>query len=132
MTSELEKIRDSESARLTSLTDSLTPSSDDSPEDTSSPSLKDKITGALTGNSSSSKDQRSNASVSKEVAELRAKLERRRKMDAQDPAVEKAKEDLVQCLRLKDRRPLDCWEEVEGFKREVAKLEQKFVDRALR
>ena len=78
------------------------------------------------------KDSRSNASVSKEVAELKAKLERRKKLDASDPAVDKAKDSLVQCLRLKDRRPLDCWEEVESFKAEVAKLEQKFVDRALR
>ena len=59
-------------------------------------------------------------------------LERRKKLEqSPDAAVEKAKEGLVQCLRVNDRRPLDCWEQVEAFKTEVAKLEQKFVDRAL-
>ena len=65
-------------------------------------------------------------------AELRSKLERRKKLDQTDASVEKAKDGLVQCLRLNDRRPLDCWEQVEAFKAEVAKLEQKFVDRTLR
>ena len=49
-----------------------------------------------------------------------------------DPAVEKAKEEMVGCLRMNDRRPLDCWEQVETFKREVTKLEQKFVEKAMR
>lgn len=72
--------------------------------------------------------------MSKEVAELRSKLERRKNLadNKADANLEKAKEGLVQCLRLNDRRPLDCWEQVEAFKAEVAKLEQKFVDRALR
>ena len=69
--------------------------------------------------------------MSKEVAELRKKLEARKKLDQTDAGVEKAKDGLVQCLRVNDRRPLDCWEQVEAFKTEVAKLEQKFVDRAL-
>jgi altered-inheritance-of-mitochondria protein 13 len=71
--------------------------------------------------------------VSKEVAELRSKLERRKSVEHKtDASLDKAKEGLVQCLRLNDRRPLDCWEQVEQFKAEVAKLEQNFVDRALR
>jgi MICOS complex subunit MIC19 len=41
--------------------------------------------------------------------------------------VEKARGELVGCLRLNDRRPLDCWREVEAFKREVGRLEEKFV-----
>ena len=63
---------------------------------------------------------------------MRSKLERRKKLDQTDASVEKAKDGLVKCLRLNDRRPLDCWEQVEAFKAEVAKLEQKFVDRTLR
>ena len=124
MTAELERIRDQEAQRLADYTSSLTPTS----EDESSPSLTEKITDALTPNS----PQRTNDSVSKEVVELRSKLERRKKLEQNDPAVDKAKDSLVQCLRLKDRRPLDCWEQVEAFKTEVAKLEQRFVDRALR
>ncbi|KAG9941096.1 DUF1690-domain-containing protein, partial [Aureobasidium melanogenum] len=132
VTAELERIREQEAQRLAQYTESLTPSSPDSSDDSSSdPSLTEKISSALTPSSSQSKS-RSNDSVSKEVAELRNKLERRKKLEQTDPAVEKAKEGLVQCLRVNDRRPLDCWEQVEAFKAEVAKLEQKFVDRALR
>ncbi|KAG2165849.1 hypothetical protein D6C84_02806 [Aureobasidium pullulans] len=131
VTAELERIRDEEAQRLAQYTERLTPSSEEQSDDSSSPSLKEKISSALTPSSSQNKD-RSNDSVSKEVAELRSKLERRKKLDQTDASVEKAKDGLVQCLRLNDRRPLDCWEQVEAFKAEVAKLEQKFVDRTLR
>ncbi|KAL1304731.1 hypothetical protein AAFC00_003676 [Neodothiora populina] len=128
---ELQKIRDTEAARLTSYTESLTPTSAD--EDSSEQqSLGSRIADAVTP--SAFKDSTaSHGSVNKEVADLRAKLERRRQRDdATDKGVEGAKDELVKCLRLKDRRPLDCWEEVEKFKGEVARLEQKFVDKALR
>ncbi|KAK6006433.1 hypothetical protein QM012_006843 [Aureobasidium pullulans] len=132
VTAELERIREEEAQRLAQYTERLTPTTEDqSSSDDNSSSLKEKISSALTPSSSQHKD-RSNDSVSKEVAELRSKLERRKKLEQTDPAVEKAKEGLVQCLRVNDRRPLDCWEQVEAFKAEVAKLEQKFVDRALR
>lgn len=68
--------------------------------------------------------------MSKEIMDLRQKLDARKKVDKASPAVEKARGDLVQCLRTNDRRPLDCWEEVESFKKEVGKLEKRFVDRA--
>ncbi|KAH0365245.1 DUF1690-domain-containing protein, partial [Aureobasidium melanogenum] len=131
VTAELERIREEEAQRLAQYTERLTPSSPASDDSSSDPSLTEKISSALTPSSSQSKS-RSNDSVSKEVADLRNKLERRKKLEQTDPAVEKAKEGLVQCLRVNDRRPLDCWEQVEAFKAEVAKLEQKFVDRALR
>jgi altered-inheritance-of-mitochondria protein 13 len=133
VTEELERIRKEEAARLAQYTERLTPASssdDQQSSDSSSPSIKEKISSALTPSSSQNKD-RSNDSVSKEVAELRNKLERRNKPGQTDASLEKAKESLVHCLRLNDRRPLDCWEQVETFKAEVAKLEQKFVDRAL-
>ncbi|KAH0346929.1 DUF1690-domain-containing protein, partial [Aureobasidium melanogenum] len=131
VTAELERIREEEAQRLAQYTERLTPTTDDQPSSSDDSTLKEKISSALTPSSSQHKD-RSNDSVSKEVAELRSKLERRKKLEQTDPAVEKAKEGLVQCLRVNDRRPLDCWEQVEAFKAEVAKLEQKFVDRALR
>jgi len=74
----------------------------------------------------------SNSSVSKEIANLKAKLEKRKKLEAVDPAVEKAKEQLVSCLRENDRRPLDCWKEREAFKKEVGRLEREFVERTVR
>jgi altered-inheritance-of-mitochondria protein 13 len=73
---------------------------------------------------------RSNQSVNKEVAALRAKLDSRKKLEQLPPNVEKAKEELVSCLRTNDRRPLDCWQEVENFKTEVGKLEKAFIEKA--
>lgn len=73
----------------------------------------------------------SRESVNEEIEELRARLEGRRKLAELDSGVEKAKADVVSCLRLNDRRPLDCWKEVEGFKKEVARLEEAFVDRVV-
>lgn len=66
-----------------------------------------------------------------EIEQLRATLEGRRKLVEVDENVERARNEVVTCLRLHDRRPLDCWKEVEGFKREVARLEEAFVDRVV-
>ena len=63
---------------------------------------------------------------------MKSKLSKRKKLEKTDPAVEKAKAEMIGCLRMNDRRPLDCWEQVESFKREVAKMEQKFVEKAMR
>lgn len=68
-------------------------------------------------------------SVASEIDQLRSRLDGRRKLAELDEGVSKAKADVVGCLRLNDRRPLDCWKEVDAFKREVAKMEQAFVDR---
>jgi altered-inheritance-of-mitochondria protein 13 len=70
--------------------------------------------------------------VQKEIMDLRKKLDSRKKLDKVSPEVEKAKESLVTCLRTNDRRPLDCWQEVETFKAEVAKLEKAFIQQASR
>ena len=64
--------------------------------------------------------------------DLRQKLEARKHLEKISPEVEKAKESLVKCLRTNDRRPLDCWQEVEKFKTEVGKLERAFVEKAAR
>lgn len=63
---------------------------------------------------------------------MRKKLQERKKVEQLDPAVQKAKDELVTCLRMNDRRPLDCWKEKEAFKREVGRLEREFVDRTIR
>ncbi|KAI9841241.1 MAG: hypothetical protein M1837_000906 [Sclerophora amabilis] len=70
-------------------------------------------------------------SVQRDITALRKKLEGRKKLEALDKDVEKAKDEVVHCLRLNDRRPLDCWKEVDTFRREVGRLEKSFVDRAL-
>ncbi|OJI80228.1 hypothetical protein ASPTUDRAFT_47274, partial [Aspergillus tubingensis CBS 134.48] len=55
----------------------------------------------------------SRESVNSEIEELRAKLEGRKKLVEIDAGIEKARSEVVSCLRLNDRRPLDCWKEVE-------------------
>lgn len=68
-----------------------------------------------------------------EIEALKKKLRERRLREdvVGDKAVEQAKTDVVSCLRVNDRRPLDCWREVEVFKREVGRLEGAFLGRVL-
>ena len=74
----------------------------------------------------------SRQSVQKEIEELRKKLQSRKlKEDVVDGAVEKARQEVITCLRVNDRRPLDCWKEVEDFKREVGRLEQNFLGKVM-
>ncbi|KND89891.1 MICOS complex subunit mic19 [Tolypocladium ophioglossoides CBS 100239] len=68
-------------------------------------------------------------SVGKEVEELRRKLEERKQVRALPDGVENARSEVIRCLRENDRRPLDCWQEVENFKAEVKKLEKGWVDK---
>jgi MICOS complex subunit MIC19 len=70
--------------------------------------------------------------VTKEIEALRKKLETRKRLEQIDPSVDKAKEAVTNCLRMNDRRPLDCWKEVETFKKEVGRLEKEFVERTIR
>ncbi|CAG7943240.1 unnamed protein product [Penicillium salamii] len=67
--------------------------------------------------------------VAVEIDQLRSKLDGRRKLTELDGEVAKARADVTSCLQLNDRRPLNCWEEVDAFKREVARMEAAFVDR---
>ena len=74
----------------------------------------------------------SRQSVQREIEELRKKLQSRKlKEDVVDGAVEKARQEVVNCLRVNDRRPLDCWREVADFKREVARLEERFLGKVM-
>lgn len=71
--------------------------------------------------------------MQEDIEKLKGKLkERQLKEDImKDGDINKAKEKLVACLRLNDRRPLDCWKEVEAFKSEVGRLEGAFLRRVL-
>ncbi|CAK7201427.1 hypothetical protein SEUCBS139899_004131 [Sporothrix eucalyptigena] len=73
------------------------------------------------------------ASVSKEIAGLRTRLEeRQREVSRPLPEpVEAARSAVVRCLRENDRRPLDCYREVAAFKEEVRKLEATWVERVV-
>ena len=68
--------------------------------------------------------------VSKEVEALRARLEGRKKIKDLPEGVETARSNVIRCLREHDRKPLNCWDEVEAFKEEVRKLERGWVEKA--
>ncbi|KAI0971996.1 hypothetical protein F4678DRAFT_460826 [Xylaria arbuscula] len=70
--------------------------------------------------------------VSAEVEALRARLDKRKQLRPVPESVEKARGDVVRCLLENDRRPLDCYQEVEAFKEEVRKLEKSWVDKVVR
>lgn len=75
----------------------------------------------------------SRASVQMEIENLKDKLQKRQLKEdvVKDEGVNRAREQVVQCLRVNDRRPLDCWKEVEAFRREVGRLEGAFLGRVL-
>ncbi|KAG5979629.1 hypothetical protein E4U55_004933 [Claviceps digitariae] len=68
-------------------------------------------------------------SLGREVDELRRKLDQRKHIRELPEEVDRARSEVIQCLRENDRRPLDCWQEVESFKAEVKKLEKSWVDK---
>lgn len=127
MTSELERLAKEETAKLESAAEQASSEADSSK---SSPTIVDRLTGEAA--EKERKAQLSRNGISKEIAELKKKLEGRKRLEQPDPGVERAQEELVQCLRMNDRRPLDCWQEREAFKREVGRLEREFVERAVR
>ncbi|KAK3500894.1 hypothetical protein B0T13DRAFT_510951 [Neurospora crassa] len=69
--------------------------------------------------------------VQKEIEALRAKLDEHRKVRPLPQSTETARSEVVRCLREHDRRPLDCWKEVEAFKEEVRRLEKGWVDKVV-
>jgi altered-inheritance-of-mitochondria protein 13 len=74
----------------------------------------------------------SSRAVSKEVEALRSRLDKRKQLRELPESVEKARSEVVQCLIGNDRKPLNCWKEVEAFKEEVRKLENEWVDKVVR
>lgn len=142
VTAELEKLLASSSDRLSSLSESISqePPTGSEASKKSSPSLTEKplvnrIAEKLRGESAKPEqapDNKANLdrdSVQKDLETLKKKLEARKTVTQLDKDVEKAKADVVSCLKKNDRRPLDCWREVETFKTEVGRLERAFVER---
>ncbi|KAI9887444.1 MAG: hypothetical protein M1823_000702 [Watsoniomyces obsoletus] len=69
--------------------------------------------------------------IQREIEALRQKLQGRKKVRELDGEVVHAREEVIQCLQSHQQRPLDCWREVEAFKKHVARLEGEFVNRIL-
>lgn len=49
-----------------------------------------------------------------------------------DATVERTRDEVVKCLRGNDKRPLDCWKEVEAFREGVRRLEVGWVESVVR
>ena len=124
---ELERLSNETSQQLSNLSDSI------SAENSSESSPDSGLFAPLSSSKDEpdKKDDLGRQSVQKEIDELKRKLRQRRiKEDVVgDKGVEGAKESVVKCLRENDRRPLDCWREVEAFKKEVGRLEKGFLGR---
>ncbi|KAF2017254.1 DUF1690-domain-containing protein [Aaosphaeria arxii CBS 175.79] len=133
LTSELEKLREQEVQNFSQVIESLSGEAEQPPAD---PSFVEKLSDATSSSSALAEKQKqkemSRDSVTKEIEALKKKLDARKKLEKADAEVNKAKEDLTNCLRTHDRRPLDCYQEVEAFKREVGRLEKDFVERTIR
>ena len=140
VTAELEKLLASSSKSLSSLSESISqepsaPSATKSGPSLTEKPLVDRIAEKLRGRSSESQsvsEPQANLdrnSVQKEIDGLKKKLDARKTITQLDADVEKAKEDVVSCLKKNDRRPLDCWQEVQNFKTEVGRLEKAFVEK---
>ncbi|KAI0162140.1 hypothetical protein GGR57DRAFT_498484 [Xylariaceae sp. FL1272] len=70
--------------------------------------------------------------VSAEVEKLRARLDNRKQLRPLPDYVESAKGEVVKCLMENDRRPLDCWKEVEAFREGVLRMEREWVEKVVR
>jgi len=144
VTAELQKHLEQADSKFASFSESVSSESYDTASHSSSgPSLTEKplltrLSEKITGTSSepaqasqdSSKSSGPNSNlVAKDLEELRKKLQARKSIAEKDAGIEQAQDALILCLKTNDRRPLDCWQEVEKFKAEVGRLERAFVDR---
>jgi MICOS complex subunit MIC19 len=96
-------------------------------------SLKDKVREKIAGQvgEEQGKKEQSSQKVLDEIERLKRELGQRKVLRELPKEVESARDGVVACLRANDRRPLDCWKEVEVFKREVRRMEAEFVSKVL-
>jgi len=113
------------------------PSKDDSGPSLTEKPLLNRLGETLGAGDSTSQDEKNQKqqendrhAVQKEIDSLRQKLNGRKRLVEVNKDVEKAKASVISCLRANDRRPLDCWKEVETFKVEVARLERSFMSKS--
>lgn len=130
---ELEKIQKRETETLEAVRAKLSTEDPESDTQSTASKIKDAASNALPNNLNPSAAQakqlkaQSSQKVQEEIAKLKRTLSERKVLKDLPPEVEKARNAVVSCLRINDRRPLDCWREVEIFKSEVKKMEDKFV-----
>ena len=142
VTDELRRLEEHESKRLQEREDQIAssmlsnsgaikPVTDSASSSESEPSSAYPLSTEPSLDSNQAEQQSGREPVQRQISLLRERLERLNRVRDVDPPVSKAREDVVRCLQTHEKRPLDCWREVESFKREVARLEKAFVDRVL-
>ena len=117
---ELAALQKKQDETLTSLREELSPSS---------PSSSTKSSSASSDSPSPSSP--SSSKVFSDLDKLRQDLSARKKVKDMPRDVEKARDEVVSCLRLNDRKPLDCWREVQAFRDGVARMEKEFIQGVL-
>ncbi|KAF8450152.1 hypothetical protein BGX38DRAFT_1184797 [Terfezia claveryi] len=118
--SELQRLQSREDELLSQLSSTIsTPST---PSNTTTETTDVDPTDALT---------LSRASLANKVTEIKHRLENipggSGVGEDEDEEVKRARGEVVKCLRGKDRRPLDCWAEVQAFKDVASRRERGFV-----
>jgi len=120
---ELEKIKKHEASSLDAIRKKIT---EETGSDPSSISPNDLIPGTSNSDEKKRKDQ-SSKKVQEEIEKLKQQLGQRKTVKDLPKDVENARQDVISCLRINDRKPLDCWKEVEIFKQQVRKMEENYV-----
>ncbi|OAP61435.1 hypothetical protein AYL99_03638 [Fonsecaea erecta] len=126
---ELEKIRNHEASVLEEARKKIATSGEtDSDSSLLQISPKDLLPGSV---GDEDKKAPSSQKVQQEIEKLKQTLGQRKTLREVPKEVENARQDVISCLRINDRKPLDCWKEVEIFKREVRKMEENYVSSVL-
>ncbi|KAL9624785.1 MAG: hypothetical protein Q9160_001140 [Pyrenula sp. 1 TL-2023] len=141
VSAELEKLKKREDDALSELQKKISTSSSTGPtklEKVSEPrllSIADLTPPILKSPDTKAEEDRkrkiSSDAVMKEIEGLKKVLGERKQVKEMPKDVESAREGVIACLRINDRRPLDCWEEVERFKARVREMEESFVGNVL-
>ncbi|KAK4945543.1 hypothetical protein LTR10_015162 [Elasticomyces elasticus] len=132
--SELEKLKKHESSVLEEARKKILESSDEK-SDSGSEGSKGSLlsipsispSDLLESKEDKTKKNVTSTKVQEEIEKLRQTLDSRKVLKEVPGEVEAARQDVISCLRVKDRQPLDCWKEVEIFKRAVRRMEESYV-----
>jgi len=129
---ELEKIRNHESSALEEARKKITAANEQTGSSDSSehsllqiPSISPKD--LLESSDEKQRKSQTSAKVQQEIEKLKQTLGQRKVLKELPNEVESARQDVISCLRINDRKPLDCWKEVEVFKRAVRQMEENYV-----
>jgi altered-inheritance-of-mitochondria protein 13 len=135
---ELNRLSQSASTRLAELSEQISATPDVTPGSQQAPAADGSAAAGVAALTAGVDGDRlrdlGRESVLREIQTLKHKLKFRKLTEGvvgDASEVGNVKEKLVKCLRENDRRPLDCWQEVQQFKSEVARLERGFLGKVM-